>query len=237
MWRWVFMAALSAALLVPLWGQRGGHGGMAGGGGRGAPFSAPRGGAYGGGPSHGAYGNRVIVTSGRYPSHSGRIRFCFGCNPWGWGWRRSGSPWASWGWGWSGGLGWSSAFDSSSQADPANVYPSPDNTSAIIADIQQRQIDRLDDEVARLRAEREADAARNSAPQPPPPKTVILYRNHKIEELENYAIVGQTLWVFTEQRARKVPIAELDLPATINANDLTGIDFQLPRQQQKQGSR
>ena len=66
---------------------------------------------------------------------------------------------------------------------------------------------------------------------------MILYRNHKIEELENYAIVGQTLWVFTEQRARKVPIAELDLPATINANDLRGIDFQLPRQQQKQGSR
>jgi hypothetical protein len=29
----------------------------------------------------------------------------------------------------------------------------------------------------------------------------------------------------------------LDLPATINANDLRGIDFQLPRQQQKQGSR
>lgn len=238
--RGVFMAGLSAALLVvPLWGQRGGHGGMAGGGGRGVVVGAPRGGGvYGGGASHGAYGNRVIVTSGRYPSHSGRIRFCFGCNPWRWGW--GWSPLASWGW--SGGLGWSSAFDSSPQADPTNVYPSPDNTSAIIVDNQQRQIDRLDEEVARLRAERESDAARNSIPQPPPKaqilaKTVILYRNHHIEEIENYAIVGQTLWVFTEQRARKIPIAELDLPATINANDVRGIDFQLPTQQEKQESR
>ena len=230
--RWVFMAALSAALLVvPLWGQRGGHGGMAGGGGRGAVVGAPRGGGvYGGGASHGAYGNRVIVTSGRYPFHSGRIRFCFGCNPWRWGWGWSGSPWASWGWGWSGGLGWSGAFDSSSaQADPTNVYPSPDNTSAIIADIQQRQIDRLDEEVARLRAERERDAARISAPQPQiRAETVLVYRNHHTEDIENYAIVGQTLWVFTEQRARKIPIADLDVPATTKANDARGIDFQLP---------
>ena len=221
------MAALSAALLVnPLWGQRGGHGGMAGGGGRGAAMGVPRG-AYGGGASHGAYGNRVIITSGRFPSHSGRIRFCFGCNPWrrGWGWGWSGSPWASWGW------GWPSAFDSSSQADPTNGYPSPDNTNAIIADIQQRQIDRLDDEVARLRAE--SDAARNSASQPTTqaqnrPKTLLVYRSHKVEEIENYAIVGQTLWVFAEQRARKIPLAELDMPATTHANDVRGIDFRLP---------
>jgi hypothetical protein len=198
---------------------------MAGGGGRGAP----RGGTYGGGAYHGPYGHGPYGHPGHFPSHSGRIRFCFGCNPWrwGWGWGWSGSPWASWGW------GWPSAFDSSSQADPASVNPNPDNTNAIIADIQQRQIDRLDDEVARLRAE--SAAARNAVPQPPPKaepraKTVILYRNHHTEEIENYAIVGQTLWVFTEQRARKIPIAELDLPATINANDVRGIDFRLPTQ-------
>jgi len=32
--------------------------------------------------------------------------------------------------------------------------------------------------------------------------------------VENYAIAGQTLWVFTEQRARKIPLADLDIPAT-----------------------
>lgn len=98
---------------------------------------------------------------------------------------------------------------------------------------QQREIDRLGEEVTRLRAERESEAARNSAPQPTTmaqvrAKTVLVYRNHKVEEIENYAIVGQTLWAFTAQRARKIPIAELDMPATTYANDVRGIDFQLP---------
>src|SRR6516162_6481519 len=53
--RWMFMAALSVILLgVPLWGQRGGHSGMAMGGARGgylAHVGAPQG-AYGGGGFH-----------------------------------------------------------------------------------------------------------------------------------------------------------------------------------------
>jgi hypothetical protein len=232
--RWVFMAALSAALLVvPLWAQRGGHGGMAGGGGRGAPVGVPHGGgAWGGGVFHGGYGHGPYGHPGHYPFYPGNNRFYPWRYPWGWGYGWYGYPWASSGL--YGGIGWSGAsYSYPVQPDPAYVYPYPDNTSSHVADIQQREIDRLDEEVARLRAERDSDLARNSAPQPPPKaqvraETVLVYRNHRTEEIENYAIVGKTLWVFTERRSRKIPIADLDVPATAKANDARGIDFQLP---------
>jgi len=56
---------------------------------------------------------------------------------------------------------------------------------------------------------------------------VLVFRDHHSEEIQNFAIVGETLWVFTEQRARKIPIAALDVPATTKANDSRGIDFRL----------
>jgi len=46
--------------------------------------------------------------------------------------------------------------------------------------------------------------------------------------VKNYAIVGQTLWVLSGQRARKIPLTELDIPATKKVNDDRGVDFQLP---------
>jgi hypothetical protein len=39
------------------------------------------------------------------------------------------------------------------------------------------------------------------------------------------------LWVFTELRARKIPIANLDVSATTRANDDRGVDFRLPKQE------
>lgn len=111
-----------------------------------------------------------------------------------------------------------------------NAYPPPDNASSYMAYEQQQEIDRLNDEVARLRADR---APSNSAPEPPGAQirgeTVLVFRDRHSEEIRNYAIVGETLWVFTEQRARKIPIAALDVPATTKANGDRGIDFRLPR--------
>jgi hypothetical protein len=46
--------------------------------------------------------------------------------------------------------------------------------------------------------------------------------------VQNYAIVGETLWIVTEERARKVPISDLDIPATRKANEDRGVDFRLP---------
>src|SRR6266851_518542 len=98
-----------------------------------------------------------------------------------------------------------------------------------------RELDRLRDEVRRLREEQ---VSRGQAPQaalqPRPlveekaPTTILVFRDGGRREIQNYAIVGQTLWVFTERRSDKVPVADLDLEGTKNANDDRGVEFRLP---------
>ena len=58
--------------------------------------------------------------------------------------------------------------------------------------------------------------------------TVLVFRDQHKQEVENYAIVGQTLWAFAPQHTQKIALAELDIPATIKANDDRGITFRIP---------
>jgi hypothetical protein len=240
----MFMAALSAALLAaPLWAQRGGHGGMSGGvhggyvaHGGGGFVGAPHGGANWGGGFHGGFGHGPYP--GHFPHYPGHYPYYPGRYPW-WGYRGGygygwwGYPWA---WGWYGGVGWSGGYDSyPAQSYPVYAYSNPDSANANVTYEQQQEIDRLNDEVARLRADQQSGAAGSSVPRPPPKAeiratTVLVFRDRHSEEIENYAIVGKTLWVFTEQRARKISIAELNVPATTKANEDRGIDFRLPGQ-------
>jgi hypothetical protein len=75
------------------------------------------------------------------------------------------------------------------------------------------------------------------SPSPPPhqeertealPSTVLVFRDQHQQEVQNYAIVGQTLWIFAPQRTQKVPLSDLDLPTTTKANDDRGVDFHVP---------
>ncbi len=97
---------------------------------------------------------------------------------------------------------------------------------------QQADIDRLEDEVARLRSERESQpATRSPAPAQQfsgSPTVLVFHDGHRREE-RNYAIVSQTLWIFTERRAEKIPLSALDIDATRKANDERGVDFVLPQ--------
>ena len=99
----------------------------------------------------------------------------------------------------------------------------------------------LQNEVYRLQAElddikQQQDLDRRYAPPPPQerpavapakpaPPAVLIYRDGRKAEVTNYAVVGQTLWIFSEARARKVPLADLDLDATRSANEERGVDF------------
>jgi plasmid stabilization system protein ParE len=102
---------------------------------------------------------------------------------------------------------------------------------------QQQDIDRLEDEVARLREQREAgrreerepsDSQAESRPVVSTP-TLLIFRDKHTQEVQNYAIVGGTLWIFSEQRATKLPLSWLDLEATTKANEDRGVDFQVPK--------
>jgi TolA-binding protein len=61
------------------------------------------------------------------------------------------------------------------------------------------------------------------------PLTVLVFQDGHRVEARNYAIVGQTLWIYTEQDSKKVPLADLDVNATKSANSDRGIVFQVPQ--------
>ena len=61
--------------------------------------------------------------------------------------------------------------------------------------------------------------------------TVLVFRDGHKQEVENYAIMGSTLFVLSGRRAR-IPIAELDVPETIRQNQSRGLEFHIPDQAQ-----
>lgn len=97
--------------------------------------------------------------------------------------------------------------------------------------IEQR-IGALEDRLERLltqpsapvRAARPPEQSKGEPVQP----AVLVYRDGHTQEVHNYAIVGQTLWVLNEQQAIKVPLSRLDLNATRKANEARDVDFALP---------
>lgn len=137
------------------------------------------------------------------------FRNCFGFNC-GWGW-----PW--WG-GWSPG-GWDSdsSYDQNQERDlePANQM----NPQSLEEQGQRRQED--------------PDSNVQSSPQPheaaqTAPSTVLIFRDQHRQEIQNYAILGTTLWAFAPQRTQRISLADLDIPATTTANDNRGLDFRVP---------
>ena len=127
------------------------------------------------------------------------------------------------------GFDYTPAYDyGAAQAYSQPAYSAPDTTGL------QVQIQHLTDEVEQLREEqRQARSQPSPAPVAGRPNrmdlpTILVYRDGRVTEVHNYGIVGQTLWIFDEQHARKVPLSEVDVPATRAANDDRG-GFVLPQ--------
>lgn len=155
-------------------------------------------------------------------------------------------PWYAWGyypylysyggWGYPSNFWYDTGYSNDYGAYTAPAYPAYDYAGQQAEQIQQQEIERLNNEVERLR---DQEDGQRYAQQPPPApasnptihaETVLVFRDKHVEQVENYAVVGQVIWIFNEQRARKVPISQIDVPATTKANEDRGIDFRLPRQ-------
>lgn len=77
----------------------------------------------------------------------------------------------------------------------------------------------------------QAFATPAAAPDPPPtaqPETVLVFKDGHQQEVENYAIVGDTLWDLSGDRRHRIALSDLNLDATVKANDDRGIDFTVP---------
>ena len=101
----------------------------------------------------------------------------------------------------------------------------------------RRYTDRADDADDYSTPARAAEAApaapapgssTSSKPANPPPASVLIFKDGRKVQVENYAIVGETLYDFTPGHQRKVQLSQLDLKATTDANEDLGLDFQVP---------
>jgi hypothetical protein len=95
----------------------------------------------------------------------------------------------------------------------------------------ENRLDRLEERMNRFLDEQyeksaSAQAARTESKSEPSPATILIFRDKHSEEVNNYAVVGETLWVLDEQKARKIPLADLDVAATTRRNEERGVVFQ-----------
>ncbi len=69
-------------------------------------------------------------------------------------------------------------------------------------------------------------SARSSDPPPTPvmPITVVL-RNGQTLQVQNYAVMDQTLWDFSKQPVRKIPVSNIDITASSQATAANGAEF------------
>ncbi len=64
--------------------------------------------------------------------------------------------------------------------------------------------------------------------EPETPTTMLVYRDGHQTEVHDYAIQGDTLFVFSNQTTQRVPLTDLDLSATARVNGERGVEFVAP---------
>jgi hypothetical protein len=226
---------------VPLSAQRGG--GHASGGGHGGGMAAHGGfGGHAGGRGFSGSGRGARSFSRRpsfsqpfasrnfnhfrgVPFRNGFRNNCFGrrCR----GFFGYGYPYYGYGYPWYGG-----EFDPSWDWDSGSSYdPDQQYETGLANQMNQQSLDEQ-----RMRAQSDQDIYEPAAPRRQRaeqtseivPPTVLVFRDQHKKEVQNYAIIGQTLWNFAPQHTEKIPLSDLDLTATAKANDDRGVDFRTP---------
>jgi hypothetical protein len=244
--RWATIAAFGLFLAVPLWAQ---HGGGHSGGGHGGGFSGHSG--FSGGHASGGHisgGMRGGAGISHGFSHSSRTGFSsrgsrnrgptisnFGFNRFGFnrgrrfGLRGWGYGYPGWGyydpyWWWDSGSNYDEDYER--DLDRADRM----NQQSLEEQRMMRQEEAAGDQDIYARPSHTHDSP-DRAEQPGAPimpATVLVFRDQHKKEIQNYAIVGQTLWNFSSQHTEKIPLADLDLQATTKANEDQGVTFRVP---------
>lgn len=253
--RLLAISAWALFLSVPVWAQHGGggHAGFSGGHAGGfsghAAFSGSHAssGNFAGGTRSGAGSSRGASSAShsivsrnpylhdgfrggygnRFRGHGFRNN-CYGyrCGGYGYPWGYYGyyDPW------WDSG----SSYDEDDERDRAIANDM--NQQSLEEQQMFRQEQAYGDRDVYARSDPRPRPAPSSQPQGTPimPPTVLVFRDQHQKEIQNYAIVGQTLWNFAPQHTEKIPLADLDLAATAKANDDRGTTFRVPASNEAQ---
>ncbi len=185
------------------------------------------------GTNHGQFGNFSV---NHVRPFNNNVRFHNG-------FRRNAVVWPWWGWGW-GGWGWDSDSYSNNYDNYLQQQAAYNQQLSL-----QGQLQYMQQQLAELRQDQQAqrDYAESQGAQAPPsssaapaaakpqddaPATTLVFRDGKRMETQNYAIVGNTLWLMADNgHMQKVPLSELDREATLKSNEDRGVDFRVPLQQ------
>jgi len=115
-------------------------------------------------------------------------------------------------------------------AQSAYVAP-PENAAASQTEANLLyHVGKLSQEIEDLRQQPAAQSqpsAQSAVAESATPFVLIFLDGHRLE-IQNYALTGQTLWVFNERRSVRIPLSDLDLSATEQANRTRGPRFSLP---------
>lgn len=92
------------------------------------------------------------------------------------------------------------------------------------------QVQRLTAELDQLRygsqmLPQSATAGHPSDAAPPALPITVILRNGQKLQVENYAVMGQTLWDFSKQPVRKIPLSSIDVAASTQATAASGAEF------------
>src|SRR5579864_3165715 len=244
------IAAFAVFLAVPVWAQRGGgHGGFSGGHASGFGGHAGFSGRAAVGARHFSGGMRSGAAFSRGPTHASRFgtsrepflhdgfrgdrfrdrgfrgfrRNCFGYGCWGYGY-----PWI---YGYYDPFWWGDSSSSYDQDYEQNLAIAHEMNEQSLREQQMRRQEEADgDRDSYARSDPAPHAASGSEPKGTAimPATVLVFRDQRQKEIQNYAIVGQTLWNFAPHHTEKIPLSDLDLAATTKANDDRGVTFRVP---------
>lgn len=101
-------------------------------------------------------------------------------------------------------------------------------------EVLNHRIDRLTNEIEALRDQQLRSAsAPFSVPAPvleQQPTTILVFKDKDKhdEQIQNYAIVSQMLWVLDDPGPKKIPLDQLDIPDTTAVNNQRGVRFSVP---------
>jgi hypothetical protein len=116
----------------------------------------------------------------------------------------------------------SSSYDSDTEQDIAQANEM--NEQSLEEQRARDSDDNSDDQDVYARS----NEPRHSELTAPSPPTTLVFRDQHKQEIQNYAIVGHTLWSFSAERTEKIPLSEIDIPATTKVNDDRGVNFKVP---------
>ena len=110
--------------------------------------------------------------------------------------------------------------------------PPISNDADVMANLLGEQIQRLSAQVEELRNEQRqaaapAPPASVEVPQNAPPVvpiTVVL-RNGQQIKVSSYAVMNEVFWDFSQQPARRIPVANIDVAASKKATEAAGAEF------------